>query len=1030
MDDFLPHVSSPTDGFGYEDHPPWMFDTRLSLDNPPADHLQFLPEFVASGGTGIFQAPIHATDPCLELRPRPLKETQVGNFLRTMACTETQMWAGQENGIRFWDFQDVYEPGKGLEGKVRREDEDAAPFYESVSTSPTMCLLIDNGNRLVWTGHKDGKIRSWKMDHLDDDAPFNEGLSWKAHKGPVFSIVMSSYGDMWSGGKQGSIKIWPWETIEKSLSLSPEEKHMAALSVEQSHVDLRSPVPDKYTSSSDVKCLLSDTVRGKVWCVHPQYFSLWNARTKELLKVFNIKGEIENLVKLLSSQARRQAKEDEMKLKSVSESKEKKSSGFIQRTLKQVQITSRPSFCRCGSTFVDMKKTEALVLTADGMIWSGCSDGLLIKWDGNGTRVQEFTHHSSAVQCFCTFGTRIFVGYMSGVVQALDLEGNLVSVWVSHNNPVLKLAVGNGYIFSLATHGGIRGWNLASPGPLDSMIRSELAHKELVNTRQDSFRILAGTWHVGQGRASQYSLMSWLGSAASDVGIVVVGLQAVDSGGYFLATSAAKKTGLEPSSHRKWWIDNIGKALDEGTTFEHIGFMQLASMLISLWVRKSLRAHVGDVDAGAVPCGISRAFGSKGGVGLRIRVFDRIMCFVNCHLAAGLEAVNRRNGDFDHIFKYMVFRRSLARPESASVSTSTEDWKPELSEADMIVFLGDMNYRLSGISYDEARYFVSQSSFDLLKEKDQLRAEMRAGNTFQGMREALIRFPPTFKFQRNQPGSGGYDLGKEKHEHIPAWCDRIVFRDSRLASVSECNLECPVISSVLQYDACMDVTESYHKPVRCKFDVQVCYIDRSARRQMFGAIMNSNEKVRSLLEESRYVPETVISTDNILLQNQDTTILYITNKCAKEKAAFFVICEGQSIVKDDGKEVEYRARGCNGFPRWLEVTPTCGVIEPGKCVQVAMHHEEFHALEDQVDGIPHNMWCEDKHVILNVIVQGNSSTATQSHKVNIKVANRTHPGVQVELSCSSRKSEIQGTFQLQNQIIPFISSYCSSKSTS
>ena len=44
-------------------------------------------------------------------------------------------------------------------------------------------------------------------------------------------------------------------------------------------------------------------------------------------------------------------------------------------------------------------------------------------------------------------------------------------------------------------------------------------------------------------------------------------------------------------------------------------------------------------------------------MGLRIRVYDRTMCFVNCHLAAHLEAVNRRNADFNHIFRLMVFSR-------------------------------------------------------------------------------------------------------------------------------------------------------------------------------------------------------------------------------------------------------------------------------------------------------------------------------------------------------------------------------------
>ena len=50
------------------------------------------------------------------------------------------------------------------------------------------------------------------------------------------------------------------------------------------------------------------------------------------------------------------------------------------------------------------------------------------------------------------------------------------------------------------------------------------------------------------------------------------------------------------------------------------------------------------------------------------------------------------------------------------------DGMPELSEADMVIFLGDLKYRLDGISYDEARDFVSQRCFDWLRERDQLRA--------------------------------------------------------------------------------------------------------------------------------------------------------------------------------------------------------------------------------------------------------------------------------------------------------------------
>lgn len=74
---------------------------------------------------------------------------------------------------------------------------------------------------------------------------------------------------------------------------------------------------------------------------------------------------------------------------------------------------------------------------------------------------------------------------------------------------------------------------------------------------------------------------------------------------------------------------------------------------------------------------------------------------------------------------------------------------------DMVVFLGDLNYRLQGITYEEARYFISQRRLELLTEKDQLRAEMKAGRVFQGFREGVIKFPPTYKFEKHLTGLSG-----------------------------------------------------------------------------------------------------------------------------------------------------------------------------------------------------------------------------------------------------------------------------------
>lgn len=130
--------------------------------------------------------------------------------MRTIASTETQLWAGQESGVRVWKYSEAYEPGcgpgTGTGKRARRGDEDAAPFYESANTSPVMYMMIDQGSKLVWTGHKDGKIRSWKMEqNFSDDTAFKEGFSWQAHRAPVLCMTMSYYGKFFSHSQKASL---------------------------------------------------------------------------------------------------------------------------------------------------------------------------------------------------------------------------------------------------------------------------------------------------------------------------------------------------------------------------------------------------------------------------------------------------------------------------------------------------------------------------------------------------------------------------------------------------------------------------------------------------------------------------------------------------------------------------------------------------------------------------------------------------------------------------------------------------------
>ncbi|XP_030472272.2 type II inositol polyphosphate 5-phosphatase 15-like [Syzygium oleosum] len=1009
-----------------------FLDRKLSTatSSPPSDAPSgerdprgsaALPEFVGrGGGAGVFKLPARAAvhpgrPPCVEVRPHPLRETQIGCALGTLVATPSQLWAGGERGVRVWDLgANIYAAaarGEGV-GTGADAEPDTVPYRESAGgMSPTLCLVADEASQLVWSGHRDGRIRCWSMSFgasssvaaacSSKKTRFKETLSWHAHRGPVLSLVISSYGDLWSGSEGGVIKIWPWERIEKSLSLTMEERHMAASIVDRSYIDPRNYVNTNNFSNSlaaDVKHLFSDNNAGKVWSFGNQSFALWDARTRELLKVCSVDGQVESRGDISTPQ--------DFSMEYFSSQRKEKSqgsSGFFQRS-RNVILGAADAVRRVatkGAFGDDSRRTEALVTTIDGMVWTGCASGLLIQWDGNGNRLQDFQYLSFPVQCLCTFGLRIWVGYASGYIQVLDLEGNLIGEWVAHSSPVLKLAVGAGYVFSLAKHGGVRGWSITSPGPIDSILRSELAGKEFLYARIENIKILAGTWNVGQERASRDSLISWLGFAASDANIVVVGLQEVEMGAGFLAVSAARETvGLEGSSVGDSWLAVIGETLDEGSTFERMGSRQLAGLLITLWVRNTLKPHAGDVDAAAVPCGFGRAIGNKGAVGLRIRVYDRIMCFVNCHFAAHTEAVARRNADFDHVYRSMTFTRASTFSNAVAVGASSAvqmlrgtngvisqsaEVMPELSEADLVIFLGDFNYRVDGVTFDEARDFVSQRSFDWLWEKDQLRAEMEAGNVFQGMREAVVKFPPTYKFERHQAGIAGYDIGEKKR--IPAWCDRILYRDSRSALESECSLECPVVSSVVRYESCMDVTDSDHKPVRCMFNMDIARVDESVRRQEFGEVVAQNERVKSMLKGLFVIPETIVSTNNIILQNQDTSILRITNKSGKNDALFQIICEGVSMIREDGQALDHNPRGFFGFPQWLRVCPVSGIIKPEHTTEVSVHHEKFQTLEECVDGVPRNWWCEDnrdKEVILEVRVSSSYMTETRNHRIRVR----------------------------------------------
>ena len=102
---------------------------------------------------------------------------------------------------------------------------------------------------------------------------------------------------------------------------------------------------------------------------------------------------------------------------------------------------------------------------------------------------------------------------------------------------------------------------------------------------------------------------------------------------------------------------------------------------------------------------------------------------------------------------------------------------------------------------------------------------MKAGRVFRHLREGAIRFPPTYKFNKNDPDPFAYDSSEKRR--VPAWTDRIFFRGSlrkdMLQDVSCCPVPDPAPVWPAPHTWSADpASATYHR--RSKLDSQApCY---------------------------------------------------------------------------------------------------------------------------------------------------------------------------------------------------------------
>uniref|UniRef100_A0A166BNT3 Inositol polyphosphate-related phosphatase domain-containing protein n=1 Tax=Daucus carota subsp. sativus TaxID=79200 RepID=A0A166BNT3_DAUCS len=216
-------------------------------------------------------------------------------------------------------------------------------------------------------------------------------------------------------------------------------------------------------------------------------------------------------------------------------------------------------------------------------------------------------------------------------------------------------------------------------------------------------------------------------------------------------TASISKVGVESLVNRK-----------RKSHYVKIVSKQMVGIFVTLWVHRSLRKHIQNVNVSTVGVGVMGYIGNKGSISVSMSIHQTLFCFICTHLSAGekeAEAI-KRNADVRAIHRRTHFNSfaSIALPKS-------------IHDHERIIWLGDLNYRIN-MPYDETRQLISKRHWSELVEYDQLAREFRRGRAFDGWSEGTLDFPPTYKYELNSDKYHGEDpkIGRR----TPAWCDRII----------------------------------------------------------------------------------------------------------------------------------------------------------------------------------------------------------------------------------------------------------------
>ena len=283
--------------------------------------------------------------------------------------------------------------------------------------------------------------------------------------------------------------------------------------------------------------------------------------------------------------------------------------------------------------------------------------------------------------------------------------------------------------------------------------------------------------------------------------------------------------------HSSYWESAIVQILAQlhGHAYVSVAARSLVGVFTLVAVKALHAAYISELSTDALAIGYAGVLANKGAVAVKFRMYASSFLFIGSHLAAGVSKCKDRNegfhrvlnelfvGQFHHCSRSNVSPTNDggSRPTSASAALRAQrDAKTEafLDNFDFCFWLGDLNYRLDGLSKEECFVRCKRHEWANLTCHDQLTAQRAMGDAFKGFHEGQMDFPPTYKYY---PGTAVYDVRHKKKSHTPAWCDRVLWRIRRGA------------------DACLQLRSygtknllmSDHMPVGAEFSVTIMLDD-------------------------------------------------------------------------------------------------------------------------------------------------------------------------------------------------------------